>query len=351
MAGEFVKRTLMKVGSCGKLGLSCVLLLVGASLLAFAGCGSKPAPKPQAGDPLAEPEKLRVVKLQLNWRAEAEHGGYFAALAAGYYEQEGIDLRIQPGGPNVGVIQEVARGDGMFGIATADQILTARAAGANVIALMAPMQDSPRCVMVHEESGVTKLEDLKDVTLAVRPGISFFEFLKTKIPLTNVNVVNYSGTIAQFLDHEDYAQQAYVFSEPYLAEQQGAKVRSLMVSDLGYNPYTSLLFTRENRLTDDPELVAKMTRASVRGWQKYLEDPAAANALIQKSNPEISTHALEYGAKAIKPLCLPHDADPKTIGTMSLDRWQELRDQLVAIKLLKPGKVQPAEVFTTKYLP
>jgi NitT/TauT family transport system substrate-binding protein len=274
------------------------------------------------------------VTLQLNWRAEAEHGGYFAALAAGYYEEEGIDLRIESGGPNVPVIQEVARGDGMFGVATADQILQARAAGANVVAVMAPMQTSPRCILVHAESGITKLEELKDVTVAVRPGISFFEFLKAKLPLTNVTEVPYSGSIRQFLGDKNYAQQAYVFSEPYLAEQEGMKVRSLMVSDLGYNPYTSLLFTRENRVTDDPELVGKITRASVRGWQKYLEDPGPANEWIQKSNPEITLKALDYGAQAIKPLCLPDDADPATLGRMTLERWQQLQDQLIEIKLL-----------------
>ncbi len=317
-------------------------------VLGLTGCGAQqPVAEQKEGDATAP----RKVTLALNWSAEAEHGGFFAAQAAGYFQEEGLDVTIVPGGPQVPVIQNVAGGQSMFGVAVADQILQGRAQGASVVALMAPLQDSPRCILVHEESGITSLEKLQDVTLAVRPGITFFKVMQKELPLTDVKVVNYSGNVAQFLLDKKYAQQAYVFSEPFVAEQQGAKVRALMVSKLGYNPYTSLLFTRDKLVADDPELVRKMTRAVTRGWQKYLEDPAPANKLIQQANPAMSDAALAYGAKALQPLCLPAGTSPATLGQMTLARWQALADQLIEIGALEAGRVKVEEAFVSPPAP
>lgn len=319
--------------------------LLGIGLLfvfGMTGCGTKQPAEKNAPNAAAAPRK---VTLALNWSAEAEHGGFYAAQAAGYFADEGLDVTIVPGGPQVPVLQNVASGQSTFGVAVADQILQGRAQGAKVVALLAPLQDSPRCILVHEESGIKSLEELKEITLAVRPGITFFKVMQKRLPLTDVKVVNYSGNVAQFLLDKKYAQQAYVFSEPFVAEEQGAKVRSLMVSKLGYNPYTSLLFTRDKQVTEDPELVRKMTRACQRGWRKYLEDPAPANKLIQQANPEMSAAALDYGATALRPLCLPEGMPSESLGEMTLERWQALAEQLIEVGALEAGQVKVAEAF------
>lgn len=317
------------------------LSVIAVALLCGCGTGETPAP-PQAGP---KQPTVRQVTLMLNWFPEMEHGGFYAAQAEGYFAEEGLEVKILPGGPKAPVIQSVARGDATFGVAVADQILQGRAADAKVVALMAPLQTSPRCILLHEESSITGFDQLQNVTLAVRDGITFFEFMKRRLPLKDVKVVNYSGNVAQFLLDKRYAQQAYVFSEPFVAEQQGAKVRTLMVSELGYNPYTSLLFTRDALVTQDRELVDKMTRACVRGWRKYLEDPASANQLILEANPEFSPEALQYGARALKPLCLPDNAPPESLGRMTKERWQTLADQLTEINALELGKVDVEHCF------
>lgn len=324
-------------------------LLMLFSLALCLGCGSKP-PATTTAQVDGKPVQLKRVTLLLNWFPEAEHGGYYAAKEAGYYAQAGLDVEIIPGGPNVPVIQSIARGENMFGIAVADQILLGRAQEADVVALMSPLRDSPRCIMVHEESGITSLDQLQNVTLAMRTGIAFSEFLQSKVPLENVQVVPYPGNITQFLLDKKYAQQAYVFSEPFLAREAGAKPRTLMVSDLGYNPYTSLLFTRGSTCDNDPDVVLKMTQASQRGWQKYLEDPGPANKAINAANPEMKLEALEYGMAAIKPLCLPNDAPPESLGQMTPERWQTLAEQLVSINLLKPGAVKVEEAYRLNLL-
>jgi NitT/TauT family transport system substrate-binding protein len=327
--------------------LRCVCLVLVALLV---GCGKakQPAAVPETntgGATKIDAPKLRSVTLALNWFPEMEHGGFYAAQAAGYFAEEGLDVKIVPGGSQVPVIQNVARGEATFGVAAADQILLGRAKDAKVVALMAPLQTSPRCIMVHEESGITSFDQLENVTLAVRPGITFYKFLQKELPLKDVKVVNYSGNVAQFLLDKKSAQQAYVFSEPFVAQQQGARVRTLLVSELGYNPYTSLLFTRDELVTKDRELVDKMTRACVRGWQKYLDDPAPANELIRQVNTELSPEALSFGADAIKPLCLPEGAAPESLGRMTLERWHQLAEQLLAIGALEKGTDDAKHAF------
>ena len=321
-------------------------------LLICAGC----SPADDAADnrqPAApgSPTKLDPVTLQLNWFPEAEHGGYYAALVKGYYRQAGLDVTIQPGGGNTPVVQEVALGRAQFGVANADDILFARAQDAHVVAVMAPLQTSPRCLIVHEKAGIKNFDDLHDLTLAVKPGAAFADYLRLKAPLKNVQIVPYTGSVQQFLRDEHYAQQGYVFSEPYVARENGGDPQVLMLADLGFNPYTSLLFTTNKRLDTQPDLVRRMVAASIRGWADYLENPASTNQRIHELNPEMDLPALAYGATAIRPLVETVESGTRGIGRMELERWQSLERQLVETGQLKPDKVVPQDAFSAQFLP
>jgi NitT/TauT family transport system substrate-binding protein len=317
--------------------------------LSLTGCGEKKAAtSASSSDESSRSSELTRVTLQLNWFPEVEHGGYYAALVHGFFVEEGLDVQILPGGPSAPVIQLVDGGRVDFGITNADQVLFAHDAGAELVSLFAPLQASPRCILVHESTGITSLHQLRDVTLAVGSTAAFFRYMALKVPLENVQIVAYAGSVAPLLDNPRYAQQGYVFSEPFLAEQAGAKVRTLMVSDLGYNPYTSLLVARDELIRERPGMVAKMVRASRRGWQHYLRDPDATNIRIGKENPEMSAAALAYGAVQMKPLCLPPGTAPEQLGTMTLARWQELAAQMREAELIDSVDVQAA--FTTQFL-
>jgi NitT/TauT family transport system substrate-binding protein len=301
-------------------------------------------------DPAARDPTLIEVTLQLNWFPEAEHGGYFAALVHGYYQEAGLHVKILPGGPNAPVIQQVARRSVTFGVINADNILFGRAQQAPVVALMAPLQISPRCLIVHESSGIENFDQLKNITLAMTSGSAFSIYLQKKLPLKDVTIVSYSGNVAHFLSDKNYAQQGYVFSEPFVARKQGGDPKVLMVSELGFNPYTSLLFTHDDHVQEDPQLVRKMVAASVRGWKKYIEAPDEANRAIHKMNPAMDLDILAFGAKTLVPLVLDHQAEQEGIGTMSHARWQTLADQLVESEQLKPADANVKQAYTTKFL-
>ena len=157
----------------------------------------------------AETSDLTKTSIVLNWFPEAEHGGFYAALVEGHYKDVGLDVTIIPGGINVPVIQRVATGGVDFGVANADQVVFARAEDADIVAIMAPMQISPRIIMVHEDSGIKTLGELSNMTLAMSPTDAFATFIAKNYPLKNVKIVPYPGSPQIFLNDKNFAQQAY----------------------------------------------------------------------------------------------------------------------------------------------
>ncbi|MBI2193979.1 MAG: ABC transporter substrate-binding protein [Planctomycetes bacterium] len=328
---------------------------IGLLALLLAGCGdSRPVPSGEAGrgggdreSPAAAASggQRDAVGLALNWFPEAEHGGYYAALVHGFYEERGLGVRIIPGGPEAPVIPRVAKGTVEFGVCNADDVLFGRAQAAPVIAVMAPLQLSPRCILVHEKSGIQGFEDLKDITLAMSPRPAFSQYLRKRFPLTGVKIVPYQGSVTQFLMDDQFAQQGYVFSEPFVVRKKGGDPRCLMVSDAGFNPYTSVLVTNERLAAEKPQVVQKMVAACVRGWRHYLESAEETNQYIHRLNPEMDVDILAYGAEQLNPLVLDGVARKEGIGHMSLERWEQLRSQMVGIELIKADAVRASEAF------
>lgn len=324
--------------------------------LLTAGCDSSGQPggsstaTEQSGGTQTTPAVLSA-KLALNWYPEVEHGGFLAAETLGLFKAQNTSVEIIPGGPGAPqlVITELAAGRIQFAVSDADNVVKARAAGVPVVALLAPFQSSPRCIMVHAASGFKSLADLRDIELAISDSRPFALWMKKKLPLTNVTMVPFNGLVGEFLVKPGFAQQAFVFSEPFLAQEQGSDPQVLMVSDIGFNPYASVLVTTEQVITEQPELVQRVVSASVEGWAAYLKDATATNEAIHKLNTEMSPAALEYGVTAMKPLC--ETPDGLAPCGMQLERWQTLVQQIVEIGDIEPESVKPEECFTLKFLP
>ena len=333
----------MRFASKGLLAFGAVAIL---SVGPLAGCDGQGDP----ARPSSSSNGLQKVTLQLNWYPEMEHGGFYAAKALGYYEEEGLDVTIEPAGNNSSIVPRlVASKQVEFGVVDADQLLLARMEGANLTALSAPLQHSPRCIMVHADSGIDRLEDLKNVTLAMNQSLAFAEFLEKTIPLEGVTVVPYNG-VALFANDPKYAMQAYSFSEPFVAQQAGAEPKCLMVSDLGFDPYVGILATSDTLAKADPQMVEKMRRASNRGWQAYFENPEPAHKLIAEANDTMTPEVLAFGDKELRKLALPDGMAPERIGSMERSRWEALAGQLDDLGLIDREKVDLDQAVWDKAL-
>lgn len=292
------------------------------------------------------------MQVQLNWYPDAQFGGYYAAKLHHEYAAEGLDVEILSGGPDVTVLPKLAMGRVTFAVGNADQVLLARKEGADVVAVMAAMQNSPRCIIVHKKSGIRSLAELSQLTLALGEGNPFAQFLVSRVPLKDVRIVPYAGSVAKFLVDDHYAQQGYVFSEPIVARQRGSDPLPLMVSELGFNPYTGLVITNRSTIEKQPELVRKFVRATLRGWRRYLESPDVTNAEIHRLNPEMDLESLSQAVEVIRKLCLPPGSELGDLGKMIPARWQTLAHQLQDLGLLSANDAsQSSEAYTTHLLP
>jgi NitT/TauT family transport system substrate-binding protein len=324
-----------------------------ALAILIAGCANEEQGKPTDSKPGAstgDAKKLTDVTLQLNWFPEAQHGGYYAAYVHGYFEEAGLNVTIVKGGPGVPVITNVGTEQMTFGISNADQILVGRSQEADVVAVFAPLQTSPRCIMVHKKSGVTRFEELKNMTLAINQNITFGSFLKHTQKLEGCKIEPYPGSISKFLLNDDFAQQAYVFSEPFVAKREGGDPHNLMAADVGFNPYTSVLITHGDTIKNKSDLVQKMVSASKKGWAKYLEDSTETDTHIQQQNTEIELQELAFGAKELQKLCLNEKVTTDKIGQMTGERWQAMFDLMVDCGVSEKDSVKPESAFTTKFL-
>ena len=283
----------------------------------------------------ADPGGKTRVKLALNWVPEPEFGGFYAARESGAFAKENLEVEILGGGPGSPVMQMVATGQAEFGVAGADEILIARARGADVLPIFATFQTFPQCIMTQAARGVKSLPDvLAGGTLAIEPGVPYAAFLKKKYGFDRVKIVPYDGGVARFVAEKDYAQQCFVFAEPIAARQKGAEPQVFLVADEGFNPYAAVVIASRALWQQKPELFRAFRRAAQAGWRAYLDDPKPANAVMGKLNTSMSAETFAAAVEAQKPLIETAEAKEKGVGVMTRARWEALGKQLVEIGAL-----------------
>jgi NitT/TauT family transport system substrate-binding protein len=304
--------------------------------------------------PAAEKAPFKIT-VQLDWVAEPEHGGFYQAAARGYFREEGLDVTLIPGGPNVHVMPTIA--SGKADIAQADNVgtLQQQAEGLPFVQFAAVFQDDPSGILVHADSSVRKFEDLNGKTVIARPGWPFLAFLEKKYKV-KTNVVPQSFSVATFLTNKESLQQGYFIAEPYHITTAGGKMpRFLSTWDAGFRAY-AVLITNKKFARDNPDQLRAFTRAYIRGWRDYLEgDPKPAHELMKQANKTNTDEFMMFSRKMIidEKLVTGRDKDggPAKIGRLDPARFTTLIAQLEDVGLLPKGKVTAASTMTTEFLP
>ncbi len=323
----------MKRQLVGLLGCMALLVVAGACSRSKEGQKKDEAPKVEAA---AETKPaLTKVKLALNWVPEPEFGGFYAAREGGAFSRQGLDVEILGGGAGVPVMQMVATGQMDFGIVGADELLTARARGVDVLPLFAVYQTSPQGLMAHASRGAKNISDvLASGTVSLEPGLPYAAYLKKKFGFDKVKVVPYDGGVARFVADETFAQQCFITSEPIAARKQGVEPTVFLVAEEGFNPYLAVVIIRRELSTKQPARVKAFLAAVREGWRAYLDDPAPANAVMAKLNTSMDLETFTAAAKAQHPLIETAETKARGLGTMSRERWETLGRQLVELGLI-----------------
>ncbi len=306
--------------------------------------------------PVGAQTALDKVSFGTNWVAEAEHGGFFQALADGTYKNYGLDVTIVPGGPNDNNRMLLIAGKLDF-FMSANTLMSFDAVANNVplVAVAAIFQKDPQVFLIHPESKVSKLEDLKRLTLFVsKEGISsYFQWLKSEYGFTDQKVRPYTFNSQPFLANKASAMQGYVTSEPFAIEKAAKfKPGIILLADYGFNPYSTLIETRGELIDKKPDLVQRFVDASIIGWYNYLYgDNAPGNAMIKKLNPEMSDELLAYSINKMKEYGIVDSGDTLRdgIGAMSDARAASFFDKMVRAGVVRPD-IDFRKAYTLRFV-
>jgi NitT/TauT family transport system substrate-binding protein len=299
---------------------------------------------------------LDKVSFGTNWVAEAEHGGFFQAVADGTYQKYGLDVTIVPGGPNDNNRMLLIAGKLDFFMA-ANTLMSFDAVANNVpvVTVAAIFQKDPQVLLTHPESKIARLEDLKPLTLFVsKEGISsYFQWLKSEYGFSEEKVRPYTFNPQPFLANKQSAMQGYVTSEPYAIEKSaGFKPGIILLADYGFNTYSTLIETRGDLIDKKPDLVQRFVDASLVGWYNYLYgDNAAANAMIRKLNPEMTDALIAYSIARMKEYGIIDSGDTLRdgIGAMTDARMASFFDKMVRAHVVGPD-IDYRKAYTLRFI-
>ena len=333
-----------------------VARLVMTRLLAFlpllaallVGCSRSVPDGTQAATPRAP---LRRVALQSDWFPQAEHGGFYQAVARGFYAEVGLEVDILPGGPGAGIKLKLARGEADFAMMKSDDAIVAVARGLPFVMVMAALQHDPQALIVHADSPVRTWSDLNGRTVIASPSMTWIPYLQRRHGVTfNLRPNTYG--LGEFLANREAVQQGLVTHEPFFAAQHGRPVRALLLADAGYDCNPAVV-TRAELLVTAPEVVRAFVAASIRGWTDYIDgDPSPADRLILSRNREMSPELLAFSrGEMIRRRLVRGDPEAgERVGCLSLPRLAALMDTLVSLKVID-APLPLAKVATDEFLP
>jgi NitT/TauT family transport system substrate-binding protein len=286
------------------------------------------------GSPSAGRQLLKV-GFQLDWYPAPEHGGEYQALVKGFYRDAGLDVTIVTGGPDSYGIQKVATGRVEIAMGACDDVVLAVRRGAPLLIVGAHLEHNPQAVMVHDDSPVRTFKDLDGKSVMCIPGSTWVDYLQIHYGIKFSQIPSDYG-LARFMSDRNFIDQCFITNEPYFAQLNGVKTRSLLIADAGYDPYM-VIFTSKSFAREHPEAVRAFVACTARGWVDFMNgDASAARARIQAENPSQSQALMDYSMSAMRRYHLV-EGDPargERAGLITRARMTALVQALVDLKLL-----------------
>jgi NitT/TauT family transport system substrate-binding protein len=298
---------------------------------------------------------LDKVTLATNWKAEAEHGGFYQAIATGIYRRHGLDVTLRMGGPQVNNPQLLAAGAVDFNVGSSSfAALNYVKAKIPMVTVAAIFQKDPQVLLAHPGQGNDTLEALKGKPILIAPAarLTFWNFLKIRYGYTDDQIRVYTFNMAPFLADKKAVQEGYLTSEPFTLQKAGVKPVVHVLADHGFDSYSTTIECAWRLVREKPDLVRRFVDASIEGWYSYLYgDPRPANALIKKDNPEMTDGLLAYGLAAMKRYGVVDSGDALKlgIGAMTDARWKRFAADMIRAGLY-PAQLDLSKAYTLQFV-
>jgi NitT/TauT family transport system substrate-binding protein len=294
------------------------------------------------------------VRFGTNWLAEAEHGGYYQAVADGTYAKYGLDVEIVQGGPQAA--NQILLVSGKLDFYMGSSLIEAFDAlkqSAPMIVVAAHFQKDPQMVMSHPGMGLDKFTDLVNSPAYIGKGAPFYEWMVSAYGFKQENVKPYTFNPQPFIADKHAIQQGYITSEPYAVEKMGKfKPNIFLFADLGFSTYATTVETRPEIVAKKPDVVQRFVDASTIGWYHYLYgDNTKANELIKKDNPEMTDDQIAFSVGKMKEYGLIDSGETLTkgIGAMNDDRVKDFYDKMVKAGV-EPSGLDYKKVYTLQFV-
>ncbi len=284
-----------------------------------------------------------TIRFVTDWKAQAEHGGFYQAVADGLYAQRGLDVKIIQGGPDVNVPQLLAGGAADFGIGSNSFIpLNMVRSGVPITAVMAIFQKDPQVLISHPRRDLNSIAEMrgKPVLISAATMTAFWPWLRAKFGFTDKQIRKYTHNLAPFIRDPNAIQEGYLTSEPYTIEKQaGFKPKVFLLADYGYPGYANMVLVPQKRIDSDRGTVQGFVDATRLGWQRYLANPAKGNALIKRDNPDMTDDILKQAHDKMKAHEMVMSGDGKAfgLGSMTDQRWKLFYDTMAGLGLYPKG--------------
>ncbi|WP_135466176.1 ABC transporter substrate-binding protein [Crenalkalicoccus roseus] len=297
------------------------------------------APGPARAQP-----RLDRVSFVTNWRAQAEHGGFYQAQAAGLYREAGLEVELRSGGPQINPAQLLVGGRVDMSMGNGLTALNFVREAMPFLCIAAIFQKDPVVLIGHPGTGLTGFEALRGRTILIsaEPRVTWWPFVREKFGLSDDQVRPYTFNLQPFLADRRIVQQGYLGSEPFSIRQQGIEPVLLLVHDAGFENYGTTINVGARTLAERREVIQRFVDATLRGWDQYLKGPAGgfdtagANRLIREQNPEMTEELIAFGTRMMNEQGIVRSGDAATlgIGAMTEERWGRFHDSVAAVGVL-----------------
>lgn len=278
---------------------------------------------------------VQVIDVQLRWKHQFQFAGYYAAIAQGYYREEGLEVHLHEGGPNITPVEEVLSGRAQYAEANSE-LLYARLHGKPLVALAVIFQHSPSVLLARTDKGVRTVHDLIDKPVMLMDAQTDADFLamfrSEGIPLEKLQLLPSSYQIEDLANGKVTAFNSYLTNEPFYLKQRGVDYNVISPVTYGIDFYSDILFTTQAEIDEHPQRVEAFRRATLRGWRYAMDNPEEIiDLLLNQYSVEKSRAHLEFEAQAMRPLV---QSDLIEIGHMNPGRWQRMAETFLELGMV-----------------